>query len=410
MADKIKITLRKKKTSGNRESLYLDFYPPIISAKTGKPTRREFLKEFIYTPIKSERKTKTGYKTVEVLSVDPAENNERILHNNRVLDLAKKIFRKWQNSLDKQEIYSEYEKEIWRKKEMKKQLQEKSFINYFKETADKRNGTNYQNWLSALKYLQRYADLYYDGKITFDELDEKFCNGFRDFLNNCKREKGNHEKLSQNSVFSYYSKFKATLKQAFKDRFLETNLAGLIDTVKPAETQRNFLTIEELNQLVKTECTVPGLKNAALFSALTGLRFSDITNLTWNKVEFIKDNGYYLKFTQKKTKGIEMMPISKQAFDLLGEPKEPNKKIFNLVYSGWLNSQLFKWLIAAGITKEISFHCFRHSYAVLQLSKGTDIYTVSKMLGHRELKTTQIYAKIVDQTKRDASEKIILDL
>jgi site-specific recombinase XerD len=64
----------------------------------------------------------------------------------------------------------------------------------------------------------------------------------------------------------------------------------------------------------------------------------------------------------------------------------------------------------AGITKNITFHCFRHTFATLQLSKGTDIYTVSKMLGHRELKTTQIYAKIIDQTKRDAANKIKLDL
>jgi len=64
----------------------------------------------------------------------------------------------------------------------------------------------------------------------------------------------------------------------------------------------------------------------------------------------------------------------------------------------------------AGITKDITFHCFRHTYATLQLSYGTDIYTVSKMLGHKELKTTQIYAKIIDQAKREAANKIKLDL
>lgn len=105
------------------------------------------------------------------------------------------------------------------------------------------------------------------------------------------------------------------------------------------------------------------------------------------------------------------MPISEQAYKLLGKAGPANEMVFNgLVYSSWVNSQLFKWLVKAGITKDISFHCFRHSFAVLQLSLGTDIYTVSKMLGHRELKTTQIYAKVIDQTKRDASEKIILDL
>jgi len=105
-----------------------------------------------------------------------------------------------------------------------------------------------------------------------------------------------------------------------------------------------------------------------------------------------------------------MMPISEQAYSLLGEPKEPNNKVFaGLNYSAHENKNLSKWIEAAGITKDITFHCFRHTFATLQLSGGTDIYTVSKMLGHRELKTTQIYAKIIDQTKREAADKIKLD-
>ena len=70
----------------------------------------------------------------------------------------------------------------------------------------------------------------------------------------------------------------------------------------------------------------------------------------------------------------------------------------------------FQWIGAAGITKDITFHCFRHTYAVLQLANGTDIYTVSKMLGHRDLKTTQIYAKVIDRSKKEATNKIILDI
>jgi len=152
------------------------------------------------------------------------------------------------------------------------------------------------------------------------------------------------------------------------------------------------------------------LKRAALFSALTGLRFSDIEKLVWGELEYIEGNGYFIQFKQKKTKGVEMMPISEQAYSLLGERKEPTDKVFEgLTYSAYSNKHLYQWIGGAGITKDITFHCFRHTFATLQLSKGTDIYTVSKMLGHRELKTTQIYAKIIDQTKRDAADKIKLD-
>ncbi|WP_245895588.1 tyrosine-type recombinase/integrase [Flavobacterium album] len=66
------------------------------------------------------------------------------------------------------------------------------------------------------------------------------------------------------------------------------------------------------------------------------------------------------------------------------------------------------WVQAAGITKHITFHCFRHTYATLQIAGGTDLLTVSKMLGHKSVKTTQIYAKVVDQRKREATDKINL--
>lgn len=104
------------------------------------------------------------------------------------------------------------------------------------------------------------------------------------------------------------------------------------------------------------------------------------------------------------------MPISDDAYSLLGERKSPTDQIFKgLTYSAYENKHLAKWIGLAGIEKDITFHCFRHTFATLQLSKGTDIFTVSKMLGHRELKTTQLYAKIIDPTKREAANKIKLD-
>jgi integrase len=132
--------------------------------------------------------------------------------------------------------------------------------------------------------------------------------------------------------------------------------------------------------------------------------------MTWNELEYIEGEGYFINFSQKKTKGVEYCPISEQAYSLLNEPGEPTAKVFDgLEYSAYQNKHLFQWIGAAGITKDITFHCFRHTFATLQLFNGTDIYTVSKMLGHKDLKTTQIYAKIVDQTKREAANKIKLN-
>jgi len=121
--------------------------------------------------------------------------------------------------------------------------------------------------------------------------------------------------------------------------------------------------------------------------------------------------GHYIRFRQKKTKGVETQPISEQAFNLLGERAEPEERVFvGLKYSAWHNLKLQQWVMKAGITKTITFHCARHTYATLQLTMGTDIYTVSKLLGHKELKTTQIYAKIIDDKKKDAANRIQLDL
>jgi integrase len=377
-----KIKLRQKPISGNRQSLYLDFYPAIAHPETGEPTRREFLGLYITD------KPKTA--------IDKQNNKD-------TLQLAEQIKQKRESRINKPEIYTGYEMQQLKIKEQGEQ----NFVAYFKMLADKRKSANQNNWISALKYLEFFTD----GNLKFADLNEKFCDDFKEYLLTTKSNKSIKTTLSQNSALSYFNKLKAALKQAYKDGYLQTDLNSKIEPVPQAETRRNFLTIEELNSLVKTDCQNPLLKKAALFSALTGLRFSDIAKLVWSELEYIKGNGYFIKFKQQKTKGVEMMPISEQAYSLTGEPKEPTAKIFEgLTYSAYSNKHLYQWIGAAGISKDITFHCFRHTFATLQLSEGTDIYTVSKMLGHREIKTTQIYAKIIDKTKREAANKITLDL
>ena len=114
-----------------------------------------------------------------------------------------------------------------------------------------------------------------------------------------------------------------------------------------------------------------------------------------------------LKFQQQKTKGVENLPISEQAVKVLGERGEDEEKIFRyLKYSAHHNNKLHKWVKDSGIDKHITFHSARHTFATLQLTMDTDIYTVSKLLGHRHLKTTEIYVKVIDKKKIDAVGKI----
>ncbi len=409
----IKVTLRQKPITGNRLSLYLDLYPPVPHAITGKPTRREFLNLFIYNDVKMAEEKYLDEQGKEQIRRAPAKGKKgdpikikltdnQKMHNAAIWARAEQIRNKRENELNKPEIYFGYEQEQLKIKEKGN----KSFLEYFEELKNKKKSSNHDNWVSAYNYLSDFSK----GNLRFADVNEKFCNDFKDYLLTIKRPTSDKPNLSQNTALAYFNKFKAALKQAYKDELMQKDLNSKIDPIKPNETQRNFLTIEELNALVKTECENPMLKNAALFSALTGLRFSDIIKLKWKDVEYISNSGYYIHFIQQKTKGVETMPVSEQAYKLMGEPKGSEDQIFKgLTYSAYTNMHLAKWLGLAGISKKITFHCFRHTYATQLLSHGTDIYTVSKMLGHRNLSTTQIYTKVLDKAKRDAADKIKLD-
>ena len=105
------------------------------------------------------------------------------------------------------------------------------------------------------------------------------------------------------------------------------------------------------------------------------------------------------------------MPISSQAYQLCGERLDGKQLVFEgLPDPSWISKPLQRWIQSAGITKHITFHCSRHTYATLQLASGTDIYTVSKMLGHTNVRTTQVYTKVVDKKKEDAANAIKIDL
>lgn len=230
------------------------------------------------------------------------------------------------------------------------------------------------------------------------DVNERFCLDFKDFLLS-------RETISQNTASSYFDKFKVAVRSAFDDKLLSDNPAKRIKSIKPTETQREFLTLDELQKLVETPFQYENLRRASLFSVLTGLRYSDIEKLIWSEIQQSKKQGFYIRFRQKKTKDTETLPIPNDAFELLREPGEPNEKVFqDLKY--WQCSYLDDWTTNAGIDRKITFHSFRDTFATLQLTLGSDIYTVSKMLRHKNLQTTQIYARVIDEKKREAANKI----
>ncbi len=146
------------------------------------------------------------------------------------------------------------------------------------------------------------------------------------------------------------------------------------------------------------------VKDAFLFSCFTGLRYSDVVNLTWDNISNDK-----IEFKQRKTGGVEYLPISQTAKDILvnsQNSKNKSKFIFDVPTKVGIFKHIKKWVKDAGIKKRVSFHTARHTFATMALTQGVDLYTVSKLLGHKDISTTQVYAKIIDSKKDEAVNKL----
>lgn len=371
----MKVHLRQRKqTKDGSISLFLEIYKGTTTTVDGK--------------VKNLR----DYEYLNLYLVDKPKTPIDKQHNKDILKLAESIKAKRELEI-KNGLYgfaSDFK-------------QNTNFIDFFQDLTNKRLQSlgNYGNWDSSLKHLIKFAG----NKVSFREIDASFCERFKDYLI-VTAKKSNGQPLSSSSVSSYFNKFRACLKEAVKKKIIQSNPSIDVSNPKVIENIREYLTLDEVKAIVKTECRYDVLKRAFIFSCLTGLRWSDINNLKWSEVQNTNE-GWRITFHQQKTKGLQYLDISEQARGYLGEVGNPDERVFiGLKYSSYMNVELSKWMMRSGITKDITFHCARHTFAVLQLSLGTEIYTLSKLLGHSELKTTQIYAKIVDEKKREAVNKI----
>ena len=364
----MKVTLRQRQ-KGEKISLYLEYY------SNGK-RQYEYLN--LYLTPDPEKGTLTKFQKDE---------------NKKILALAETIRSKRHLEIESN-TYDLHDKE-----KMKSY-----FISYMEMLAEKRKDSmgNYGNWDSTIKHLKKYCPR----DIQFNQINKQFVEGFKEYLVK-KAVTKTGAKLSTNTKNSYFNKFKAALKQVVKDGIINRNPAETVEGLPQGEPVREFLTLDEVKALAKTDCGNDLMKRAFLFSCLTGLRFSDIQKLKWSEMQQSAELGHYIRFIQKKTKGSETLPISDEAYTLTGERGEPDENVFpDMIYSDSRNHTLYRWFIKAGIDKHITFHCARHTYATLQLTLGTDIFTVSKLLGHSHLKTTQIYANVIDEKKTVAANKI----
>ena len=197
----------------------------------------------------------------------------------------------------------------------------------------------------------------------------------------------------------YLSRMRTVLRYAEGKGLLLLNPAKAVRLPHLEKASRVYLTAEELRRLKATPCITPEVARAFLFSCLCGLRLSDIEALDWSSI-----SGSRITLKIKKTGRLQFVELNAQAMELLGERK--TGKVFRLKTRSDISYNLRKWAEAAGIPKHISFHTSRHTFAVLMLSAGVDIYTLSKLLGHSSVTTTQIYSDILDSRRKEAVDML----
>ena len=408
---KTKCTVKLRKSEYHNEwYLILESYPVFNGAD--KPQRIiEALNRTITSPVwdktRTARTSADGAKTFK-----PKRDVNGIIQCKSTIDQEACVFADGVRSIrqkeyDNADLYTEKEAEL----AVQNQRQQIDFIEYFSKVSKDRHRNSSQsiiiNWNRVAELLKLFTN---SQPLPFSQVTLSKAEEFRRFMLSAPCGGKKTGTVSHNTAATYYSIFKAGLKQAFIDGYLTVDISAKIKGIQDQESRREHLSVEELNILAETPCDRPILKRAALFSALTGVRHCDIQKLKWKEIQVVGEQ-VRLNFTQQKTKGVEYMPISEQAYQLCGEPGKPEQLVFeDLPDPSWISGPLKRWIKSAGITRNITFHCFRHTYATLQLAGGTDIYTVSKMLGHTNVKTTQIYAKVVDEKKQKATKAIKLNI
>ena len=357
------VTVRQKAMKdGKMESLYLDIYY----------SRTERYKEWLQMKV----------------YVKPTNQTQRV-HNKNNKELAEAIARKRFLEIKS----GEHDVKIKTKKHTQ------DFIQYFEILTEARreNGVNYSHWRSTLKWLKEYADLK-KRRPTFNDITVHWLEDLKQFF---------LTKMSINTASTYFDKVKHCLADAERDKIITTNVAHNVSSIRLVDTVREFLTEEEFNKIVEVPCKNPIIKKAFLFSCLTGLRWSDIYKLTWSEIRYDEESKWHIIFKQQKTQNYDKLQIFSKAREILGEAGKPDARVFKgLKYSAWNNLIIREWMMSAGITKHITFHCGRHTFATLLLTYSEDMATIQKLLRHKDLRTTAIYAKVIDSKKRDAVDKL----
>ena len=365
------VRIRQKRLKGGNASLYLDIYSHGVR-------KYEFLGLYLIP---------------ELTPADRARNSEtmaraEMVKSERILQLQQSGIGKWE-----QIRQSDIPLADWMER-------------YARETGFAR--TTIEGRRKTLMHLVAYLGESRQEHIRLSGVTKDFLRGFIAYLRTARNRtfRGPERAIRQNTAYGYQQILAAALNRAVSEGLIPRNPFNRLapkEKIPMEECDREFLTIDELKRLAGADCPNMEVKRAFMFSCFTGLRISDIRSLTRERIHASVDGkGQYVDTVMQKTGRKVTVPLSKEALQWLPKDTGPNEPLFRLPTPPAVGSSIRKWCWNAGIDKSITFHCSRHTFGTMMLTVGADLYTTSKLMGHANVATTTIYAKIIDKKKVDS--------
>lgn len=268
----------------------------------------------------------------------------------------------------------------------------------------------YRNYRSTVNIIKEYLRHRRRPRFLMSKIDKKFIIDLLDFLKNTYRNTkspDNPKEMSLHTLHLHQNTLVRILNVAVKEGVMNINPFYALDRherIAKPQSEREFLTKEELFALMEAPTTNETTKRAFLFCCFTGLRYGDVSRMTWRNIKQV-DSGLVVSIQAMQKTGKQVtIPLNQSALKWLPDRNgcKPGQKVFDMTCLSACDRCLKKMAADAGIEKNVSFHTARHSMATLSLAAGGDLYTVSKLLGHTSINSTQVYADVVMGTKIEA--------
>jgi site-specific recombinase XerD len=275
-----------------------------------------------------------------------------------------------------------------------------------------------KNYFTTRKYIERFLRIKYKTDDVFlSQLTFKFVTEFDYFLRNYKPE-DHHKPLAINGVMKHIERLRKMTNMAMRMEWIEKDPFTKYKQ-RFEKVERGFLTKEELAAVEHRELHIVRLqwvRDLFVFSCYTGLAYIDVMQLTPSNISIGIDGEYWLITKRQKTSNAVRVPLLPKALEIIekykGHPRSTSKgTLFPIISNQKLNSYLKEIADLCSIHKDLTFHLARHTFATtVTLSNGVPIESVSKMLGHTKITTTQIYAKVIEQKLGDDMKSLKLKL